>query len=100
MNIYVLNEQFQKTSIIDVYESFIWTDRYYESGDFELVVPASIEMVSILQKDLYLSIENGTFKKPLVPAVVKSNKFVEILNKIKCFFNKLINVKDKKVQNI
>ena len=57
MNIYVLNEQFQKTSIIDVYESFIWTDRYYESGDFELVVPASIEMVSILQKDLYLSID-------------------------------------------
>lgn len=59
MNIYVLNEQFQKTSIIDVYESFIWTDRYYESGDFELVVPASIEMVSILQKDLYLSIDSS-----------------------------------------
>ena len=51
-------------------------------------------------ENLYLSIENGTFKKPLVPAVVKSNKFVEILNKIKCFFNKLINVKDKKDQNI
>lgn len=50
-------------------------------------------------EELYLSIENGTFKKPSIPAVVKNNRFVEILNRIKNFFNKLINAKEKKIQN-
>lgn len=35
MDLYVLNKDFDTVAIFDVYESFIWTDRYDECGDFE-----------------------------------------------------------------
>lgn len=37
MDVTVLNTNLDAVSIVDVYESFIWTDRYYEYGDFELL---------------------------------------------------------------
>ena len=36
MELTVLNTNLDAVSIIDVYESFIWTDRYYACGDFEI----------------------------------------------------------------
>lgn len=35
MDLYVLDKEFRTVAILDVYESFIWTDRYDEYGDFE-----------------------------------------------------------------
>ena len=32
---YVLDENFETLAVFDIYESFIWTDRYNEYGDFE-----------------------------------------------------------------
>jgi len=61
MDIYVLDENFNRLEIVDVYTSFIWTDRYCGSGDFELVVSANTRMIDILQKDRYLSIEDSEF---------------------------------------
>ena len=95
MNIYVLNEQFQKTSIIDVYESFIWTDRYYESGDFELVIPASSEMVSILQKDLYLAIDNSECTMIIEDIEITTN--YEEGNKLKVTGRTLDSILDRRI---
>ena len=95
MNIYVLNEQFQKTSIIDVYESFIWTDRYYESGDFELVIPASSEMVSILQKDLYLAIDNSESTMIIEDIEITTN--YEEGNKLKITGRTLDSILDRRI---
>ena len=61
MDIFVLDKSFNRTALIDIYDSFIWTDRYYDCGDFELVVPANEKMLSILKKDLYLSINGSEF---------------------------------------
>ena len=38
MDIFVLDENLQRVSIIDIYKSFIWTERFNEWGDFELVI--------------------------------------------------------------
>lgn len=54
MDIYILNKSLEKIGVIDMYKSIIWTRRYYSAGDFELYVPASVEMFSLLQKDYYL----------------------------------------------
>lgn len=37
--------------IIDVYSSAIWTERYYESGDFELYMPATRELIDAVNVD-------------------------------------------------
>ena len=36
ININVLDTDFNIVTVIDTYESFIWTDRFREPGDFEL----------------------------------------------------------------
>lgn len=41
MNIFILNKNFENILLVESYQSFIWTDRYDEAGDFELYLPAS-----------------------------------------------------------
>lgn len=55
MDIWVLNQTHQKIGLIDTYESFIWTERYFKSGDCELVVPATDENLELLQYGNYLT---------------------------------------------
>lgn len=50
----IINTSFVRLAVIDDYTSFIWTSRFYESGDFELCVPASAEYMNILVKDYYV----------------------------------------------
>lgn len=40
--------------LIDVYFSVLWNDRYYDCGDFELIVPATDENVLELKEDRIL----------------------------------------------
>lgn len=52
-DLYILNENFETHAIVDTYKSFIWTERYYEAGDFEIVVPASKEALDIFRDGYY-----------------------------------------------
>lgn len=54
MDIYVLNQSFEKIGVIDYYESIIWTTRYFEAGDFEIKIPAGSPNIGLLAKDNYL----------------------------------------------
>lgn len=38
MDLYILDEQFRRVELVDIYESLIWTERYTSIGDFELVI--------------------------------------------------------------
>jgi hypothetical protein len=49
----VLNTNFEAVGIIDVYRSFIWTDRYNECGDFEISLGIR-DYTECIQKDYYL----------------------------------------------
>lgn len=51
MDIHVYNQNLERIGLIDIYQSLIWTKRYYQAGDFELYVPASSELLEMLQKD-------------------------------------------------
>lgn len=54
MVLWVLNDKYESIDIIDTFNSLIWTDRYYECGDFELSMLCSPYLVSIMQKGYYL----------------------------------------------
>lgn len=54
MDITVLNTNFDAIAIIDTYESFIWTDRYWKYGDFELYAPVSDDLFTYIKQDYYL----------------------------------------------
>lgn len=54
MDLTILNTNLDAVSVVDVYESFIWTDRYYEYGDFELYTAMTDTILNFIKQDYYL----------------------------------------------
>lgn len=54
MEIYIVNDDYRRTDIVDQYKSFIWAERYSEIGDFKLVVPATDANRSKIRLGSYL----------------------------------------------
>lgn len=54
MEAMILNDELNAVSIVDTYESFIWTDRYYRYGDFELYVSMQDGLLDYIRQDYYL----------------------------------------------
>lgn len=59
MDLQVLDKNFDTVVIIDTYESFNWTDRYNDAGEFELIIvldetQTSKDLLSLFKEDYYL----------------------------------------------
>lgn len=54
MEAMILNKDYEAIAVLDAFESFIWTDRYYEAGDCEVYAPATLELIRDLVEDNYL----------------------------------------------
>lgn len=54
MEFLVMETNFQALSIVDSFESLIWTDRYFKCGDFEVYLPVSSKYLALLRPDRYL----------------------------------------------
>lgn len=54
MDLYILDKIFKPIALIDNASSVIWADRYYDTGDFEIYIPASTKILSILQEEYYV----------------------------------------------
>ena len=50
----IMNTSFERLAVIDYYISFIWTTRYYTSGDFELCVDVNEQNMALFVKDYYV----------------------------------------------
>lgn len=59
MEAWVLNKKYEKIGICDVFQSFIWTERYNQTGDFELYLPATDANISLFLLGDYVSIRNS-----------------------------------------
>lgn len=59
MDIFVLDSNLSTVGILNNYNSFIWTERYAEAGDFQLDLPASHDNVQLLQQDRFLKIPDS-----------------------------------------
>lgn len=59
MEITVLNTLFAPTYTIDTPESFIWTERYNDTGEFEFYGKFSNSLLSMFPKGYYLKIANS-----------------------------------------
>lgn len=55
MLIYVLNKNLEKIAIVDIYQSVIWANRYFDLGDCELCVEPTTENLQLYQIGYYLA---------------------------------------------
>lgn len=68
MELYVKNTSFETIAVIDLYSSAIWTERYTETGDFQLILPFNKDYLSILAMDNYLTLQ-GTDRAMIVESM-------------------------------
>jgi hypothetical protein len=54
MNIEILDQDYNLIAIVDEYESFIWTDRYNQPGDFEIFSPITSDNLQCFVRDNYI----------------------------------------------
>lgn len=59
MEPYTLNRNFTKRDVIDGFESVIWTERYYGDSEVEMVVPATMDMISKLVPGTFLALDKS-----------------------------------------
>ena len=55
MELYILDSFLRRVAVIDVFESLIWTDRYKELGDFQLVIAADSASRGLLLKNTLIA---------------------------------------------
>lgn len=44
---YLMDRDLTRFELIEIYESMIWTHRYWEAGDFELYLPATVKSMNL-----------------------------------------------------
>jgi len=54
MNLFILNEKFESVYVLNDFESFIWTDRYNEAGEFEVYAYPSPGLIEYGEFGSYL----------------------------------------------
>lgn len=69
MELWTLTSSFQPDKIVENYESLIWTERYSESGDFEISSSNILELITALPLESFV-----TLRESSVPMVVESWK--------------------------
>lgn len=86
MNIYVMTPALERVGVIDSYRSIIWTQRYYEPGDFELWIDATPENMVLCQRGRFLyrdkDYENGVIKSVMMIQLVQYHTSLEEGNTI------------------
>lgn len=73
MELYTLDPLLRREAVVDSFESLIWTERYNQWGDFQLSVPASNEMWSLLREDTRLAM-NLSHRVMVVETIEKSDR--------------------------
>lgn len=55
MEIYRLDHNYKRVGVVDEFESFVWTERYADHGEFELVTNPSVAMIKLLKEGGYIT---------------------------------------------
>ncbi|MBR0039120.1 MAG: siphovirus ReqiPepy6 Gp37-like family protein [Lachnospiraceae bacterium] len=54
MDIYILDEKLNTVANYDFYKSIIWSNRYYKTGDFEMIIPLVKDVKEKIRQDYYI----------------------------------------------
>lgn len=95
MDVIVLNTDLEAVSIVDEYESFIWTDRYQGYGDFELYTNMRDGVLNELRQDYYL--QNRNSDHVMVIEKIQITSDVEDGNRVTVTGRSLESILDRRI---
>lgn len=73
MDLVILDTNLEPFAILDTYNSFIWTDRYNEYGDFEIYTKMSAELLDVIKQDYYLQQPNSDHTMIIEKLLIESD---------------------------
>ncbi len=68
MDIYTLDDSRKREHIVDRFESFIWTERFAEYGDFELLIQSTDRHRDIFAEGTWV-VQNGSYRVMVVETI-------------------------------
>lgn len=74
MEVYILDDFLRRTAVVDLYESLIWTDRYADKGDFELIVPSLNQHRRLLVPGTQLALTDSDRVMTIETADIKTDQ--------------------------
>lgn len=95
MDLIVLNKNLDNISLVDTYESFIWTDRYYSYGDFELYTAISENILNYIKQDYYLKNRDSEHVMIIEKILISSD--VENGNRVTVSGRSLESILDRRI---
>ena len=73
MELLVLDSSFNAVAIIDNYESLIWTERYFEYGDFEIYMMFRQDILDSIDVDYYIWMKESEYLMVIEDIQIASN---------------------------
>ena len=70
---YILNTDFVPIMVLDRYNSFLWTDRYNETGDFEIETIPETNLLNALVADNYIYSTESKHEMIIEKRIIKSD---------------------------
>ena len=95
MEAYILNENFEMLYLVDSFTSFIWTDRYYKAGDFEIFMPTSSENLNRFTPNYYIWDRDS--EHLMIIEDIKTNADVEAGNNLTVTGRSLESILERRV---
>lgn len=95
MQLVVLDTSFSVVQVIDSYDSLIWTERYADYGDFELVLPFLNGVLYYINFDNYLAIKESSTVMVIEQIEIETN--IESGNKLKVSGRSLESILDRRI---
>lgn len=87
MELYTLNENFQRQHVIDHFSSVVWTERYGKAGDVLLAVSPTREMISRLPEGTLLQIDGSKEVMLLETSLIEDGQLKVTGNTLDQFLN-------------
>lgn len=58
---YTLDDSLRRDAVIEDFESFIWTERYQDAGDFQVVIKSTYQTRQLLQPETFITRRGSTY---------------------------------------
>lgn len=73
MRLTLMDKNFNLLSVFDNWESLIWTERYCDYSDFEIVFLATRELVEMFKRDYYVILSDSPKMMIIESVEIKTN---------------------------
>lgn len=93
-DIRIYNPDRELVYVLDIFESLIWTDRFYEPGDFELTIPLPSSSIAYINPDNYISISGSKRWQIMEKLRIKTD--LELGNKLIVSGRCLLSIMDRR----